>query len=146
MFAEAVLDRFRNPYIEHRLLSITFQNSAKMQARNGATFGRYFQQNRHLPPLMTTGFAAYLLFSRADNQKNGQFFGKNPVNGASYLIQDDKASLLNEHWNRLETVNSQSLQTFVNQLLTDERIFDKSWSELPNFAQTVGNQLFTWLS
>jgi hypothetical protein len=27
----------------------------------------------------------------------------------------------------------------------DERIFDKTWMHLPNFTQTVGNQLFTWL-
>jgi tagaturonate reductase len=145
MFAQAVLDRFRNPYIVHRLLSITFQHSAKMQMRNAATFERYFQQNGHLPPLMTTGFAAYLLFSRADKYENGQFFGKNPVNDASYLIQDDKAGLLNEHWERLKTVNAHSVQTFVNQLLMDERLFDKSWIALPHFAETVGNQLFTWL-
>jgi tagaturonate reductase len=144
-FAQAVLDRFRNPYIVHRLLSITLQHSAKMQARNGATFERYVQQNGQLPPLMTTGFAAYLLFSRAEKQENGQFFGKNPVNDAPYLIQDDKASLLNEHWTRLKTVNAHSVQTFVNQLLMDERLFEKSWIALPHFAETVGNQLFTWL-
>jgi tagaturonate reductase len=144
-FAQAVLDRFRNPYIVHYLLSITFQYSAKMQMRNAATFERYLKQNGQLPPLMTMGFAAYLLFSRAEKQENGQFFGKNPVNGASYRIQDDKANLLNEHWERLKMVNAHSVQTFVNQLLMDERIFDKTWVHLPNFTQTVGNQLFTWL-
>jgi tagaturonate reductase len=145
-FAQAVLDRFRNPYIVHRLLSITFQNSAKMQMRNAATFERYFQQNGQLPPLMTLGFAAYLLFSRAEKQEKGQFWGKNPVNHAFYWIQDDKAALINEHWNSLKTVNLQSVQTFVNQLLRDERIFDKSWIGLPNFAETVGNQLFNLIA
>ncbi len=145
-FAQAVLDRFRNPYIVHRLLSITLQNSAKMQSRNGATFERYFQQKGQLPPLMTVGFAAYLLFSRADKFENGQFFGKNAVTHAFYPIQDDKVGLLNEHWVQLKTVNAASVQTFVNQLLMDERIFDKSWIALPNFAQTVSNQLFTWLN
>jgi tagaturonate reductase len=33
-FGRMVLDRFRNPYINHKLLDITVQYSAKMRMRN----------------------------------------------------------------------------------------------------------------
>ena len=33
-FSKKVLDRFRNPFIEHKWLSITMQYSSKMQMRN----------------------------------------------------------------------------------------------------------------
>ncbi len=92
-FGMQVLDRFRNPAIEHRWLSITLNYTAKMQLRNVPTLLHYYQQLRAVPHYMALGFAAYLRFMRGVRQEQGgQWYGE--VHGEPYLIQDEKAALL----------------------------------------------------
>ena len=63
-FGMQVLDRFRNPFLEHRWLAIAMQGTAKMQMRNVPTLLHYYQQHQAVPHYMALGFAAYLLFMR----------------------------------------------------------------------------------
>jgi tagaturonate reductase len=138
-FANAVLNRFCNPFIIHPLLNITFQNTAKMQMRNALTFKRYYEKTGDLPSLMCLGFAGYLLFAKAEKVENGQFFGKN--NGLFYKINDDKAAFLNEHWQKVTQHDSTNLSHFVENVLNDERIFEKNAFDLPNFASKIATYL-----
>jgi tagaturonate reductase len=140
-FANAVIDRFCNPFIEHQLLSITFQNSAKMLSRNALTFQRYHAQTGQIPYLMSVGFAGYLLFSRAAKQEKGIFFGKRPFSEDFYKIADDKAAFLNEHWQNVAQNDAGSLTQFVNEVLEDERIFEKNSFKMAGFASQVGEIL-----
>ncbi len=143
-FANAVIDRFSNPYIVHNVLNITLQNTAKMQSRNALTFKRYYEKKGHLPYLMCVGFAAYLLFSKADKMENGQYFGKNkPLTegGEFYKINDDKAIFLYEHWQQVTHYDATTLTIFVENVLNDARIFEKNAFDLPNFSATIGSIL-----
>lgn len=145
-FANAVLNRFRNPFIAHKLISITFQNSAKMQARNAETFARYYAQTGQLPPLMSLGFAAYLRFSKVENVENGQFFGKTPTDtegSYAYLMTDDKAVILQKHWAAIgDNTDKESLLTLVKNIISDRQIFDTTLQNVPHFAETVADYLF----
>jgi tagaturonate reductase len=42
-FADKVLDRYRNAFIEHHWISITAQYSSKMYLRNGFVIENYYQ-------------------------------------------------------------------------------------------------------
>jgi len=59
-FAESVIDRFGNPYLHHRWLSISTNYSTKMQMRNMATLKRYVKRFGTVPQRMALGFAGYL--------------------------------------------------------------------------------------
>lgn len=63
-FAEAVLDRFANPYIKHALLDITLQQTAKLRVRMVPALLDYARRFNAAPAAMAAGFAAYLLFMR----------------------------------------------------------------------------------
>ena len=147
-FANAVLDRFKNPFIEHKLLSITVQCSAKMNMRNGATFERYLKKFGKLPERMCLGFAAYLLFARPVKEENGQFFGhviaKNEANkgGQFYPIQDDHAAFLYKVWQKTDELDLSSLCDFVEEVLANEAIFDKKLREIPIFAPKIADLMF----
>lgn len=147
-FANAVIDRFCNPYIVHNVLNITLQNTAKMQSRNALTFKRYYEKKGHLPYLMCVGFAAYLLFSKVEKVENGQYFGKNkPLTegGEFYKINDDKAIFLYEHWQQVTHYDATTLTIFVENVLNDARIFEKNAFDLPNFSATIGSILSQFL-
>jgi tagaturonate reductase len=140
-FANAVLDRFRNPFIEHKLLSITVQCTAKMNARNSATIMRYFEKHNAFPPLMMQGFAAYLLFTKPVKNENGQFFGEN-TEGVAYPIQDDAAAFFKTVWDKTDGSNIKSLHSFVEEVLSNEAIFDKNLKSLLGFKENIAQLMF----
>jgi tagaturonate reductase len=63
-FASSVLDRFRNPFLNHKWQSIAFQYAEKMKMRNIPVLNRYRQVYGTVPERMAFGFAAFLLLLR----------------------------------------------------------------------------------
>ncbi|SFD53887.1 tagaturonate reductase [Chitinophaga sp. CF118] len=61
-FAGNVLDRFRNPYIEHRWESITVQYTSKMRMRVVPFLQKHYQRSQEVPALTALGFAAYMQY------------------------------------------------------------------------------------
>lgn len=133
-FAEDVLDRFANPYIAHKLLSITFQESSKMNARNVKTFVRYYEQQHILPAHMSLGFAAMLLFLRPAKEENGQYAGKR--GDEYYTITDDNAPIFAAYWKE-----SSDLSGMVKKVCADKRLWETDLSVLPGFADAVTGHL-----
>lgn len=132
-FAEDVLDRFANPYIAHKLLSITFQESSKMNARNIRTFARYYEQQNILPAHMCLGFAAMILFMRPAKEENGQYFGQR---GAEYYtITDDNAAIFAAHWQIKDRAE------MVKAISADKRLWEIDLTTLPGFSDTVTEHL-----
>ncbi|WP_262249804.1 tagaturonate reductase [Parapedobacter soli] len=62
MFADQVIDRFANPYLEHKWESISTNYTSKMRMRNFATLERHFKGGRsNGANYMALGFAGYLM-------------------------------------------------------------------------------------
>ncbi len=61
VFADSVLDRFSNPFLDHKWLSIAFQYSEKMKMRNIPVLNRYREAYGTVPERLAFGFAAFLL-------------------------------------------------------------------------------------
>ena len=99
-FGNKVLDRFRNPHINHQWLSITVQVSSKMKMRCIPLLLQHYKNNDSPPELFALGFAAYLYFMKAVKETNGKFYGE--LNGKHYPIQDDVAAIFMKRW---ETAN-----------------------------------------
>lgn len=79
-FAEAVIGRFRNPYIQHQLLSIALNGMTKFRTRILPQLLAGLQATGELPPRLTFALAALIAFYQGER------------NGERYPLQDD------EHW------------------------------------------------
>ena len=93
-FAEAVQDRFLNPFVDHALLSITLNSVSKWKARNLPSLLAYVKQSGKLPPCLTASFAALLAFynsSPGTLTENGLTAVR--PDGTTYTIQDDRQVL-----------------------------------------------------
>lgn len=132
-FGMQVLDRFRNPAIEHRWLAITLNYTAKMQMRNVPTLRHYYRQLNAVPHYMALGFAAYLRFMRGTKQPDGQWHGE--AHGASYLIQDDQAGYFADLWQRLSPAE------LVATVLHNQTLWGHDLLALPGFADCVTRYL-----
>jgi tagaturonate reductase len=114
-FGLRVLDRFRNPQLQHQWLSITMQYSSKMRMRVIPVLLRHYQRLSEPPAHMALGFAAYLLFMR----------------GGSHAVNDDKAAQFAELW---EKYPAPEVATIV---LKDKSLWGADLSQLPGFEGAV---------
>jgi tagaturonate reductase len=128
-FSNKVLDRFRNPFIEHLWLSITMQYTSKMGMRCVPVIREYYNRFNEVPKHMAAGFGAYILFMRSALNEHGQYIGTNC--GKKYVIQDDKAALLHEKW------KSGNPETVVHEVLADTTLWGSDLSLLPGFEKAV---------
>jgi tagaturonate reductase len=88
-FAASVTDRFKNPFIDHALLSISLNSTSKWRARVLPTVKDYIRKTGKLPNCLTTSFAFYLAFYQNGQQLvNGTLTAARP-GGDSYIISDD---------------------------------------------------------
>jgi tagaturonate reductase len=132
-FGMQVLDRFRNPYLEHRWLSIAVQGTAKMQMRNVPTLLHYCQQHQAVPHYVALGFAAYLLFMRNTSSAPGVGLGE--ANGAPYTVSDDRAGYFADLWARLPP------EELASTVLRNTALWGHDLTRLPGFADKVTQYL-----
>ncbi|MCB2379557.1 tagaturonate reductase [Hymenobacter sp. BT635] len=132
-FGMQVLDRFRNPYIEHRWLGITLNYTMKIQMRNVPTLLHYYQKLSVAPDYVALGFAAYLLFMRGTQQHDQIWYGE--ANGQAYPIQDEKAGYFAELWQQ------QGPAELTATVLRNKTLWGHDLAQLPGFAARVEKYL-----
>lgn len=84
-FADAVLDRFDNPFIDHKLLDISLNSVSKFKARCLYTLLDYVEITGKLPTILCFGLAALIYFYNGRLIYDG-FVGER--NGQVYEIKD----------------------------------------------------------
>lgn len=80
-FANDVLDRFRNPFLEHALMSISLNSTSKFKTRVLPSILEYIKRKNALPKGLLFSLAALIAFYKGDR------------NGDAYTIKDDQAAL-----------------------------------------------------
>lgn len=132
-FGLRVLDRFRNPHIQHQWISITMQYSSKMRMRNVPVLLEHYKQHAAPPRLFSLGFAAYLLFMRPVQQDGNVFRGE--LRGQLYPINDDKAGYFFDCW------KDRTADEVVDIVLKDVSLWGSDLSILRGFGDAVREDL-----
>ena len=129
-----MLDRFRNPFIEHQWLSITMQYSSKMCLRNVPVIINYIERFKKIPSLMSLGFAAHILFMKPVETNAGKHYGE--IENKKYLINDDNASYYADVWknNKAEDV--------VKKILSNDELWKTDLTKINGFANAVIDNLY----
>ncbi|MGN1009190.1 MAG: tagaturonate reductase, partial [Butyricicoccus sp.] len=86
-FASDVKDRFRNPYIKHKLLDISLNSCSKWCARVMPSLLGYVEAKGELPQALTFSLAAFIKFYEG-KMVDGKYIGKR-ANGDEHEIKDD---------------------------------------------------------
>lgn len=137
-FGMQVLDRFRNPHLNHQWLSITLNYTSKMKMRNVATLLNYYKIFECVPAYFSLGFAAYLQFMKPVVREGFVYFGER--DGVLYPIQDEKAEYFYHKWQEL------SPSQLVESVLQDKNLWDADLTLLAGFAQSVTENLENMLT
>ena len=126
-FANAVIDRFRNPYIRHELVDITLQQTMKMRVRVIPSIVDYAELHGHAPVGVSLGFAAYLLFMRGNL-------------GTSSKADNHRERLL-DHWRR-----TSQPRELVAAVCADRALWETDLNDVPQFTELVTGYLESMIS
>ena len=130
-FAAAVTERFKNPFIDHALLSISMNSTSKWRARVLPSLEKYVEKFHKLPACITASFAFYLQFYRGTELTDS---GLKAVRqkGDAYTISDDR-SVLEFYYAHKED----SSKDLVHAVCTNTDFWGRDLTELPGFEEEV---------
>lgn len=136
-FAEAVQDRFNNPFVNHELMTISLNSTAKWRARNFPSLEEYLEETGTLPPCLTTSFAAYLAFYSSQIQEltDAGLVCRRPK-GNTYTISDDRW-VLEFYYDHREDDPA----ALAHAVMTNEQMWGSDLTQIPGFEAEVARIL-----
>jgi tagaturonate reductase len=134
-FAEAVLERFHNPFIKHALIDITLQATMKMRVRVVPTIQRYVARTGRVPQSLAFGFSAFLLFMQGHTQAARREHGLS-------VPADDHAADLKQRWERIPTDADGPVGEFVWSVCRDTTLWGTDLTSIPGFCEAVADHLW----
>ncbi|MEO6964747.1 MAG: tagaturonate reductase [Acidobacteriaceae bacterium] len=139
-FAASVLERFRNPFLKHALLSISLNSVAKYKARVLPSVEQYLAMKGKLPARLTFSLAALIAFYRGTEIREGALIGHR--DGEEYRIQDDITILetFAALWSELDGTTG-GIHKLADAILRREDWWGKDLRQLPGTSAAIGDSL-----
>ena len=133
-FAHSVTERFKNPFIDHQLLSISLNSTSKWRARVMPSLKEYVRLNETLPACITASFAFYIAFFNGTELTEEGLVGTRGDN--TYLIKDDRSVL--EFY---AAHKDDSAADLVHAVCTNEAFWGEDLSKINGFESAVVDYL-----
>jgi tagaturonate reductase len=129
-FADEVLDRFRNPFVNHALMSISLNSVSKFKTRLLPTLLDFNKKRQELPQRIVFSLAALMAFYKGEYQ------------GKTIQLQDDAVILdfFASKW-KAYTGKKEQLDTIVKQVLSNKTFWGIDLTEIENLEETTGKYL-----
>jgi tagaturonate reductase len=147
-FAAGVVERFRNPWLEHEWRVIATNQTTKMRVRVAPAIERFVQTERHVPQGLALACAAHLRYLRPVSE------GAPPRSaphgrwrGAPYPIVDADLPLVARHWLAVDPDRASAplprdtLERLTARALADEALWGSSLARLPGFLEATTQAL-----
>jgi tagaturonate reductase len=125
-FANDVIDRFKNPFLEHQLKSISLYSISKFNTRVKPTLKSYLDKTGELPKRIMISFACLLIYY------SGSYQGKE----ISPNDQDETISRIKNHWEGIRKGGDARTQSLEN-LLSDKHLWNEDLTKLEGFTKEV---------
>ncbi len=132
-FAEAIEDRFDNPFIDHELMSISLNSTSKWKTRNLPSLLNYVKKFSKLPICLTTSLALYIAFysnNIVSLDDNGLLCKRD--DGNEYVVKDDKWIL--DFYFKHRNDNEAHL---VENVLANKKMWDIDLTNIDKLTDTV---------
>ncbi len=133
-FADAVMTRFRNPYVKHALLSISLNSVSKWRARCMPSLLEYVKREGKLPKHLAFSLAALMAFYTGKEIKDGALIGNR--NNEEYRIMDDAAVL-----EFFKENSGKDAETFTEAFLSSEDFFGEDLTKVEGLKDAVAADL-----
>ncbi len=129
-FVSDVLDRFRNPLLEHQLISISLNSTSKFTARLLPTLKDYYANEGKLPKRIVFGLSALIRFYKGE------------IDGEFIPLKDDQKVLdfFATQWNKYDS-NELSLKELSQSILSNTSIWKEDLTILDGLVESVSRNI-----
>lgn len=133
-FANECFQRLRNPFIDHKLLDISLNTTAKWRARDLPSVKDYHAKYGRVPPCITFSFAAYLRFYRCERLEEGFMAARR--GDEEYRVRDDRYVL-----EFFAAHKDDSIPKLVQSVCANIQMWGEDLNLLGDFSSLVQRQL-----
>lgn len=135
-YAATVFERYRNPFIRHRLADIAMNGISKSRARLLPTMAYYAERGRPVPGGLCRGMAGLLRYYRVE--RSGDGFRGRTLSGVPYEVRDEAGLLgaIADTW-----AAGRSLEATVRALLAESVLWGRDLTEWQGFAEAVAGHM-----
>jgi len=132
-FADAVIERFNNPFIKHELLSISLNSVSKFKVRVLPSLLGYQKLFNKIPFRLCLSLAALIRFYKPFEKKEYKFLGE--YQGKKYQINDspDVVNYFDEMWKQ----NGNDQDSLIKNILSQTQFWGKDISTVPGLLDTT---------
>ncbi len=135
-YAEAVFERFQNPFVRHELLSISLNSVSKWKVRVLVSLKDYLAEKKQLPARLAFSLASLIAFYRGE-WDGDDFTGKREK--GSYPIKDDKWIL--DAFHSAWTKNADNPKALAQEIMSNAKLWDEDLTAIPGLADKVADYL-----
>jgi tagaturonate reductase len=128
-FAKKVIDRFSNPFIDHKWSSISVQFTSKMKMRNVPLLIKSANRFGKVSDRMVVGFAAYLLLMDTLQEEGNNYFCGHIKD--KIKLTDDFAAALHSKW------QAENIDAVLAETLADQQLWGADLRQIPGFVEQL---------
>ncbi|RII34517.1 tagaturonate reductase [Clostridium chromiireducens] len=129
-FADAIIERFQNPYVKHFLMSISLNSMSKYKTRDLPSLTEYLKRKGVLPKKLVFSLAALIEFYK----------GKRGKEDIQLADDEDILELFKGLWS-----NYDGTKEGLNKIVTSVLAYEKNWgsdlNDIPNLTDEVSRYL-----
>lgn len=130
-FAEAVLERFQNPFIKHFLMSISLNSMSKYKTRDLPSLLEFIKRKKQLPKKLVFSLAALIAFYK----------GKRGTEAIELTDDQDILELFRTQWSRFDGT-LESVRNIVSHVLSFEKNWEMDLNTVPGLTDAVASYLY----
>lgn len=140
-YADSVLERFRNPFVRHELLSISLNSVSKWKVRVLPSLLDCQRSFGKLPPALSFSLAALIWFYCGEPVSAHELRGRR--NRQPYPIKDDAPVLafFASAWKQVADLQPESLRTLARATLGRTDFWGQDLNAIPGFTDLVADGL-----
>lgn len=131
-FADAIIERFQNPYVKHYLMSIALNSMSKYKTRDLPSLTEYLKRKGTLPKKLVFSLASLIEFYK----------GKRGEETIALADDDDILELYKGVWGSCDG-SEEGLRNVVTQVLAYEKNWGMNLNEIPNLTDAVTKYLIS---
>ena len=136
-YASDVLNRFKNPFLNHSVLAISLNSTSKFKTRDLPSLLSYVIKKNKVPEALCFSIASLIVFYKGKNIENRSMKGF--YNDREYCIKDDESVL--EFFETLYIEEDESIaenrKVIVNKVLTKTEWWDVDLTKIDNLENKV---------
>ncbi|MGR6762602.1 tagaturonate reductase [Paenibacillus sp. T2-29] len=131
VYADDVIERFRNPYVSHYVMSIALNSVSKFKTRNLPSLLQYVAQHKVLPAKIVFSLASLLVFYRGDR------------NGESIALADEAEvlSTFGELWSTYDGTLAGAKQ-LTEQVLSKQTWWGQDLNQVEGLAEQTAQHVY----